>query len=233
MATTFLAFLSRWQLLFILAVNVSGHLAIYGIIGGHTNHHGFLPLSILFCLWIAPQYEPRLPLPAAWVQRLRCIVGQDTKHWIVPYALSVAFLASSLNAVHMHVSDWRLDYSGGYRMARYLQARPAEHSPLVTFPSSRSLSVLAHLPGLQVWSAERQALATFLIQDALQAQGERLPLEEVVQRAETAFPSAAKLSMLLNSPLDSSLSESWELVFHVDETVFGTDERLYLYRRIH
>lgn len=231
LVTTCFAFLSRWQLLLILLVNLCGHLTIYGLIGGHPNHHGFLPLGILFCLWIAPQYQPYLPCRSGWSRTLRYIVGQDTKQWIVPYTLAAAFLASSLNAAQMHVRDWQLDYSGGYRMAMYLRSHSQEHSPIVTFPSSRALSVLAHLPGQRAWFAERQEFATYLIQDALQAQGERLSLTEVVQRAETAFPSATKLSLLLNTPLDSSSADSWEHIFRVDETVFGTDERLYLYRR--
>jgi hypothetical protein len=227
------SFLSRWQLLLLTLANLGGLMYIFGRLGSGVRHHGFIVMGVIFCLWIAPCY------PVEWPRWLNVRLT----HWLVdprllrvPLAiLGLSFLVSLAPTFQMHKKDRRLDFSGTYRVAEYLRAQRLDHEPIAAFPSAETLAILPYLPQLKFWYPGIQEYGTYVRQDLERTVGEEITVSEAIQRVRNHFSqerfSPEEPLIVLVTPLtEPQDTAACELLLRVDETVFGSDEKMYLYR---
>jgi hypothetical protein len=210
--------------LLILATHVGGLLSIFVFLqAGFTRHHGLLLLGVVSCLWIATSHDDRAlpPLPPS---------GQ--RQAVMLHVLGFCLLVSLPAGFFMHANERRYDFSGGRKMAEFIRANGLERTPIAAHHSSQSMSVLPYLPGVRFWYAGIGQYGTYIIHNKSHYLTDGVPgtYERALNNIGRAFPGNEPLLVLLDTPLEGRVG-GFRLLYKVDATVFGSDEKLFLYRR--
>ncbi|MCS6770479.1 MAG: hypothetical protein NZ740_00455 [Kiritimatiellae bacterium] len=225
LALTLLPFASRpISLLIVTSILVANFvIALYK--GSGLRHYGVVPLTLMWGYWIARSEPDRwaLPFPKGWSEygdrlRIACLV------------LGISAVICLPVAFQLHDLDRRLDFSGTARMADYLKRNGLLDKPIAVHRYWHLSSLPLYLPGATFWNVALDRRVTFVRQDHATVEAHQMPYDRAILRAMQAVPPPQPLYLLLDAPLDLSKA-GFEMVYKVDQTVFGSDERCYLYRR--
>jgi hypothetical protein len=218
--------LTRPVPLLIVALIIAANFGIALYKGSGLRHYGMVLLTLLWGYWIAERDRDRPALFARWpdfpayAQRIR----------IALVALAAPLIVCMPLGWRMHELDRRLDYSGTGRMAAYLKQNDILRHPIAIHRYWHLSSLPLYLPGVQFWNVALDRRVTFVRQDQASIDAHAMPYETAIRRALEATPPPGPLYVLLDVPADLS-SAGFQLIYKVDDTVFGSDERCYLYRR--
>lgn len=195
--------------------------------GSGLRHYGMVPMTLFWAYWLAKS-GPDLTLPAflpdfRWPDALKRLPLAE--------ALLAVPLAVSLPAGwHMHGLDRRLDFSGTAKMAQFLKEKGLERQTIAIHRYWHLSSLPLYLPGVQFWNVALDRKVTFVRQDFATIEAHAMPYEAAIRRAMERVPPPAPLYVMLDVQADLSRA-GFDLIYKVDETVFGSDERCFLYRR--
>ncbi|SRR5579862_643394 len=209
-----------------------GHVsALFLLVGlrmdSSPRHWGVLFIGVLFALWIA-HYEEDWTAPR-WTRFL-----PDFKTRLRPgmLLLNLSLVASTGYGWLMHDLEWNYDYSGSRNMAEYIQRNGLDKYPIAAQQYAHLSAIAVYFPGKTFWYAGIRKPVTFVRANREHLEGHLIPYEEALARMNEAFPPPQPLLILLNVPLDPAAFPRYQLLHKVDSTVFGSDERFYLYQRI-
>jgi hypothetical protein len=222
---SFYALASKPIPLLILAMQVFGLLAIFSFLQrGFTRHHGLLLLGIVFCLWIAHFHRDRTPA---------ALPGFDSRLAPLMHVLNFCLLISTPMGFMMHGRERAYDFSGGKNMAEFIKANGLDRQVIAAHHSSQAMSVLPYLPGVKFWYAGIAQYGTYVLHNRAHyfTDGGPGTYERALSNINRAFPGNEPVLVLLDNPLDTARSPGYRLLHKVDTTVFGSDERFYLYLR--
>ncbi|MBI2442262.1 MAG: hypothetical protein HYV35_12950 [Lentisphaerae bacterium] len=222
-----------------------GHTAfllyVFAKTGGGVRHHGLLLIGTMFCLWIAGSpSRPGSGFPRAgpeaswrWLESLARKLPDNEARWrAAAAALNFVLLVSLPAGVMMHNLEHKHDYSGGKAMAGFITANHLEQYPIAAHRDAAQISLLPYLPGKQLWYATIGAYGTYYRQNQQRYQAFfAMTYADALQKIEQAFPAGSPLLILLDAPLPPGHEQKYRLIHKVDSTVFGSDERFYLYAR--
>ncbi len=194
--------------------------------GSGLRHYGVVLLTLLWGWWIASRDQDR----ASWFARWPAFPDYAQRMRIALVALAVPLMICMPPAFNMHRMDRRADFSGTARMAAYLQQQNLLQYPIAMHRYWHLSSLPLYLPGVQFWNVALDQRVTFVRQDQASLDANVMPYEAAIRRAMTAVPPPQPLYLLLDVPADLSRA-GFDLVYKVEESVFGSDERCYLYRR--
>jgi hypothetical protein len=90
----------------------------------------------------------------------------------------------------------------------------------------------AYLPGKKFWYAGIGKDATFVHADYQHMhEGHVMPYDRALQKIDEHFPPNEEILILLDTKINNAEGSKYKLLHKVDDNVFGSDERCYLYRR--
>lgn len=212
-------------LLIVTAVLVANFgIALYK--GSGLRHYGVVLLTLLWGWWLADRDHDR----ASWLAGWPSIPDFTQRKRLALIALTVPLIICVPPAFNLHAADRRMDFSGTARMAAYLKQQNLLQYPIAMHRYWHLSSLPLHLPGVQFWNVALDQRVTFVRQDEASLAANVMPYEAAIRRAMSAVPPPQPLYLLLDVPADLSKA-GFDLVYKVDDTVFGSDERCFLYRR--
>ena len=129
----------------------------------------------------------------------------------------------------MHRLDRKFNYSGTKEMAQFIKANGLEKFPIAAHRYAHLSAISLYLPDKFLWNAGTQKFTKYLQQNAEHFEGHEISYDEALQRISKAFPSPSTVLVLLDMPLNQAQATKYRLLYKVDSTVFGSDERCYLY----
>lgn len=181
-----LVVLALWRAKTVLLGWSLGFFALVGFfyvkVPGAARHHGFLLVWSILCLWLAPEWPPK-------VHARRLFLA----------ATLTAGLEASLVAA---VMDWKLPFSAGKEIAAPTRAA-CSGITIVGHPDWAASTVAGYLPGWSLFYPAANRFGSFVIWNLARAQGEGMPEEQLIRTAlRLGRPEGACL--LLNRPLASA-----------------------------
>lgn len=120
--------------------------------------------------------------------------------------------------IRMHTLDRKYDFSGAKRMAQFIISNGLDKYPIAPY-----------FPNKRFWYAGIGKYVTYIKQNQAHIIGHKMPYPETLARIDKAFPNPSSVLILLDAPIDLSGSKKYTFLYKVDSTVFGSDERFYLY----
>lgn len=199
--------------------------------GGGIRQHGLLLIGFLFCLWISQNDRQSFgPWPWRWASKLP---EQEGRWRTAVAALNFSLLVSLPFGLVMHRLDYQYDFSGGKAMAKFIAANRLEQYPIAAHRDAAQIALLPYLPGKQLWYVTIGAYGTYYRQNQ-QRYGAffSMTYADALKKVDQAFPAPTRVLILLDNPLEPGLEQQYQLLHKVDATVFGSDERFYLYARL-
>jgi len=128
--------------------------------------------------------------------------------------------------------EYKYTFSGSKEMADFIKRTKLDNCTIVAHPSHYALALLPYLPGKQFWYADIEDYGTFVGYNKNFLNGKNISNSEVISRMGKAFSEQSKILLLLSKPLSPPESNSYRLLYKVDN-VFGYNlEKYYLYTPI-
>lgn len=213
------------SLLVVLGILIANFvIALYK--GSGLRHYGVVPLTLFWGYWLAQSEPERFPF-AKWIPSFPSYADRLR---IARVTLGISMAICMPVAWRMHELDRRLDYSGTAKMAKFLKENNLLDQTIAVHRYWHLSSLPLYLPGVKFWNVALDQRVTYVRQDRAALEAHRMPYDQAIRRAMSAVPPPQPLYLLLDAPLDLSKA-GFDLVYKVDQTVFGSDERCYLYRR--
>ena len=133
----------------------------------------------------------------------------------------------------MHKNELASNYSGGKEMAAFIKNNGLERQVIAAHRLAPAMSLLPYLPGVKFWYAGIGKYGTYLLhnREHFLTDGGPQAYANALNNIERAFPGNQPVLVLLDVPLNTTGTGRYTLLHKVDATVFGSDERFYLYRR--
>lgn len=205
---------------------IAGCMAIFYVKGGGVRHYGLIPITLLWGYWIATYYKDH----AKSFQWIPFFPSYENRWAISCGILCMTFILSMPNGWLMHRLDRAYDYSGTKKMAEFLYQNKLDQLPIAAHRYIILSALSMHMPGKEFWHAGINEFGTYVIQDRRYLAGQQKSYEQAVRETNQQFPRPQPVLLVLDQPLDLS-SSGFRLIHKVDDTVFGSDERCYLYMR--
>jgi len=143
--------------------------------------------------------------------------------------LNLSLLISMPLGIRMHTLDRKYDFSGAKRMAQFIISNGLDKYPIAAHRYAHLSSIAPYFPNKRFWYAGIGKYATYIKQNQAHVIGHKMPYPEALARIDKAFPNPSSVLILLDAPIDLSGSKKYTFLYKVDSTVFGSDERFYLY----
>jgi hypothetical protein len=220
---------TRPRALFIFFCHFLGAFGIVALHGGSPRFYGTIWIGIFTCLWLAV-YEPEQRW--AWMDRWQLrLPSWEHRQGILLTLFNLCLMVSIPMGIQMHLLDRRFDYSGTQEMARFLQANRLDDLPIAAHRYSIVSAISLHMPGKEFWYTGLEKYVTYSHTNLDQQNADRISPEEAERSIHRQFAPPQPVLWLTDAPLDPARFGAYQLIYKVDNTVFGSDERCYLYRR--
>jgi len=175
---------------------------------GGARHAGFILISLLLALWVAPTYPQR---PAAPAGRLGRTTAWAESHLNAMLAAAFAFQVGG--SVIEAVIDGTGVYSAAGATAELIRAQGLAHLPMVADPDAAAANVLAQLDKDVAFYENVQRWGSFAIWDSRHAHGgttllSHAPDAAVFSRARS-FAERTDLVVLLDHQADPEVVSSF------------------------
>ena len=226
---------TRLYSLAFLVINTSGILFILGFKSVYTSerHFGILLIGIMFALWISYfENETQLRSPTS-----NTIPSFATRFKWVMNVLNASFVASMSYGFALHYYDWNSQFSGCTEMANFIKDKKLDSFPIASHRWGHLNVISALLPGKQFWYAGIGKNSTYIHQDSIHMDsahlgvGHFMPYDRALQKIDEHFPPNEEILILLDTKINNAEGSKYQLLHKVDDNVFGSDERCYLYLR--
>lgn len=218
-----------------LLINTSGILLTLGFKSLYTSerHFGILLVGIMFALWIS-YFENETPLKVSIRNAFPSFLTRFK--WAMKI-LNISFIASMSYGFALHYYDWNFKFSGCSEMAKFIKDKKLDSFPIAAHRWGHLNVISAHLPGKQFWYAGVGRYTTYIHQDSAHMDsahlgvGHFMPYERALQKIDEHFPPSEEILILLDTKINNTEGSKYQLLHKVDDNVFGSDERCYLYLR--
>jgi hypothetical protein len=221
---------SRPFSLLFCCTHIVGNLCVIGLKPIYTSerHYGIILMGIIFALWIAHYEEDR---DLGYIgKNITTFFSKNFKSAVL--ALNISFIASMGFGFLMHYYEWNFLFSGCSEMASFIKKNNLEKVPIASHRYGHLTPIAAYLPGKKFWYAGIGKDATFVHLDYEHVHvGHVMPYDRALQKIDEHFPPNEEILILLDTKINNAEGSKYQLLHKVDENVFGSDERCYLYRR--
>ena len=221
---------SRPFSLLFCCTHIVGNLCVIGLKPIYTSerHYGIILMGIIFALWIAHYEEDR---DLGYIgQNITTFFSKNFKRAVL--ALNISFIASMGFGFLMHYYEWNFLFSGCSEMASFIKKNNLEKVPIASHRYGHLTPIAAYLPGKKFWYAGIGKDATFVHVDYGHVHvGHVIPYDRALQKIDEHFPQNEEILILLDAEINNAEGSKYKLIHKVDDNVFGSDERCYLYLR--
>ena len=218
-----------YSLLF-FCIHIVGNLCVIGLkpMYASERHYGIILMGIIFALWIAHYEEDR---DLGYIgQNITTFFSKNFKRAVL--ALNISFIASMGFGFLMHYYEWNFLFSGCSEMASFIKKNNLEKVPIASHRYGHLTPTAAYLPGKKFWYAGIGKDTTFVHLDLQHVnEGHVMPYDRALQKIDEHFPPNEEILILLDTKINNAEGSKYKLLHKVDDNVFGSDERCYLYLR--
>jgi hypothetical protein len=202
----------RWQALAFFAGSTVLLLILFVFVWlGGLRHAGLILIVAIVALWMAMSGKP------AWARA-------DA---LATVALCVTLGLSVVTAARNWVDDFRLPYSGGEEMGRFIRARGLDRVEIAAHPPNETKSVLVFLPGKRFWLPATAEYGSYSTWDRKFDRAQLTPGETAIENARSQL-AGREWVLLTNFEV---AAPGFQLLFTNRERIFGRPtERFFLYR---
>ena len=216
-------------------INTFGILYILGYKSVYTSerHFGILLIGIMFALWISHFENDTYLTPHI----RKTLPSFSIRFKWAMYVLNVLCITSMSYGFALHYYDWKYKFSGCTEMANFIKDNKLNSHPIASHRWGHLNVIAALLPGKQFWYAGIGKYSTYIHQDAIHMDsshlgvGHMMPYERALQKIDEYFPPSEEILILLDAEINNAEGSKYKLIHKVDDNVFGSDERCYLYLR--
>lgn len=178
---------------------------------GGIRHAGLLLLMMMAAVWIADAYGP--------LRRERLMFA----------ALAVALAWSVVPAARAWVNETRYAFSGSREVAGFLRESGLEREAILVSYRMFWTAPLVYLPETKIWYPAAGRYATYALWERREYLESKMPLEEVVERAERQL-RGRRWVLIMNREVPESLEHRFRLRFRTTAPVWrAAQERYWVY----
>ena len=219
-----LSLYKKTAVLFVMLLSFSGLFYIFVFVyPGSLRHHGFILMIFLFALWISTYYRDSHG-------KLVRIISNTNLPKISIAAINICLALSLPYSLEMGYIEYKYLFSGSKEMADFIKKNNLDTYIVIAHPTPQTAALLPYLPGKKFWYAGTEDYGTFVAYDKRYLDGATISNSEVISRMKNNFPQEPNILLLLSRPLNFPESNSFTLLYKVEE-VFGYNrERYYLYK---
>ncbi len=222
------------EVLFILLLSLSGLFYIFVFVyTGAMRHHGFILIISLFALWISTGYHDshkKLPRTAFKPSLSKISVFKPSFSNISLAAISICLVLSLPYSFRTQRKEYKYIFSGAKEMAHFIKGHDLNNCTIVAHPSPYASALLPYLPGEKFWYADIEDYGTIVHYNKKYVEGCRISNTEVISRMKDNFPQKSQILLLLSTPLKLPESNSFTLLYKVEEAFGYNNEKYYLYK---
>lgn len=199
---------------------------------GDTRNHGFILISVIFCLWIGRTCpESVLQYPLRW---------QKLQQWATRGAvtiLGISFLLGIHETFLAYVLEYHLPFSGAKAMAQAIKKLETEHRIfeqgfVIVAPHKNSVGLMPYLPGVKFWSPCTASYGDYYKLTRAMASCNNLSEYDALQITKLYFGDLSRILLLFRNPLPFSRDGGYEYqkVYAVPNAFGHWQETFFLYR---
>lgn len=200
--------------------------------GGNYRNHGFILMTVIFCLWITRTSQDVFSEPRSKWQKFQQQAARG-----VLWLPGICILLGFQNLVYAYQLEYFLPFAGNQRMAAVIKKLDSDYGLfkngyIIVAPHKNSVGLQPYLPGVKFWNPCAGGYVNYYTSSHAMKVCNELPEIEALKITRYYFPDLRRVLLLFRNPLPIFEDEHYvyRQVFSVPQVFGYWYETFFLYR---